>query len=151
MVRPFQCVCECNPSYFQFVKNHAALRVKRICLCICSCISPYDLTNPIGCNSILVPVLTNALGRNLISVLSLTNPLACRLISAYQPLFLSAILRKCRIILLILLCLAMPFLTVPGCFCLAFVCNHECICSMNFKLIVILIYYMHVHILVISC
>ena len=28
MARPFKCVCDRNPSYFQFVKYHAALRVK---------------------------------------------------------------------------------------------------------------------------
>ena len=27
MARPFKCVCDRNPSYFQFVKYHAALRV----------------------------------------------------------------------------------------------------------------------------
>ena len=64
--------------------------------------SLYDVTNPIGCN--------------LISVLDLTNPLGHRLISA---LVLTSHL-KCHTILLILLCLAVPFLTAPGCSCLAY-------------------------------
>ena len=29
MARPFKCVCDRNPSYFQFVKYHAALRVSK--------------------------------------------------------------------------------------------------------------------------
>ena len=56
-----------------------------------------------------------------ISVLGLTNPLGHRLISA---LVLTSHL-KCQAKLLILLCLAAPFLTAPGCFCLLlFVINH---------------------------
>ena len=75
--------------------------------------SLYDLTNPIGRDLISVLVLTNALGRNLISVFGLTDPLDCRLISAL--VFTSHI--KFHIILLILVA---PFLTAPGCFCLAY-------------------------------
>ena len=61
--------------------------------------------------------LTNALGRNLISVFSLTDSLGRRLISA---LVLTSHL-KYHTIFLILLCLAAPFLTAPGCFCLAYI------------------------------
>ena len=60
--------------------------------------SSYDVTNPIGRNSISAPVLTNGLGRNLISILGLTYPLGRRLISA---LVLTSHL-KCQIIFLIL-------------------------------------------------
>ena len=78
--------------------------------------SLYDLINPIGCNLISILVLTNALGHNLISVLGLTNPLGHKLIS---DLVLTSHL-KWHTIFLILLCLAVPFLTAPGCFCLAY-------------------------------
>ena len=74
----------------------------------------YNIINSIGHNQISVPVLTNGLGRNLISFLGLTYSLGCRLISA---LVLTCHL-ECQIILLILLCLAAPFLTASGCFCL---------------------------------
>ena len=30
MARTFKCVCDCNPSYFQAVKNHATCRVKQL-------------------------------------------------------------------------------------------------------------------------
>ena len=74
------------------------------------------LTNALGRNLISVLDFTNSLGRNLISVLDLTNPLGRRLISA---LVLTGHL-NCQTILLILLCLAAPFFTAPGCFCLAY-------------------------------
>ena len=79
--------------------------------------SLYDLPNPTVCNLKSVLVLMNAIGRNLISVLGLTNPLGRRLISA---LVLTSHL-KCQGILLILPYLAAPFLTAPGCFCLAYI------------------------------
>ena len=53
--------------------------------------SLYDFTNPIGRNLISVLVLTNPIGRKLISALALTSHLMC------------------HTILLILLCLAVPF------------------------------------------
>ena len=74
-----------------------------------------SVTNRTLCNLKSVLALTNALGRNLISVRNHTNPLGRRPISA---LVLTSHL-KCQAILLILLCLAAPFLTAPGCFCLA--------------------------------
>ena len=64
--------------------------------------------------------LTNLLGHNLMSVPDFTNPLGHRLISAL--VFTSHL--KCDTILLILLCLDVPFLTAPGCFCLASVYLH---------------------------
>ena len=82
----------------------------KICMYICCCIN--DLTNPIGCNLISVPLLTNAFGRDLISVCGLTDPLGHRLVSA---LVLTSHL-ECHLILLILLCLAKPFFNIPRLF-----------------------------------
>ena len=82
--------------------------------------SLYDLTNPIGHNLISVPVLTNVLGRSLISVF---DPLGRRMISA---LVLTSHL-KSHIILLILLCLAVPFFNSPRLFLLStsYVVSHS--------------------------
>ena len=74
--------------------------------------SLYDIINSIGHTLISVAVLTNGLGHNLISVLGFTYPLGQRLISA---LVLTSHL-KCQIILLILLCLAVPFFNGPRLF-----------------------------------
>ena len=82
---------------------------------VCNLKSVLVLINTLGRNTISVLDLTNSLGRNLISVLNLTNPLGRRMISALVP----TSHLKCQAILLILLCLAAPFLTAPGCFCLA--------------------------------
>ena len=70
----------------------------------------YQSFNPIFHKLISVPVLTNALGCNLISAFGLTDPLGRRLISALILTNHS----KCHLILLILLCLATPFLTAPA-------------------------------------
>ena len=74
--------------------------------------SLYDLTNPTVCNLKPVIVFMNALGHNLISVLGFTNPLGHRLVLTSHL--------ECQAILLILLCLAAPFLTALGCFSLAY-------------------------------
>ena len=71
--------------------------------------SLYNLPNLTVCSLKLVLVLTNTLGCNLISVLGLTNPLGRRLISA----FVLTCHLKCQEILLILLCLAVPFFNSP--------------------------------------
>ena len=121
---------------FSSFKFHAKKRPndnlkKDLCVYLFLHQSLYDLTNSTVCSLKLVLVLTNALGhilisvlylinslgRTLISVLGHTNPLDHRLISA---LVLTSHLKCQIIILLILLCLAAPFLTAPGCFCLAY-------------------------------
>ena len=87
--------------------------------------SLYDLTNPSGYNLISVIVLINALGHTLMPVLDRTNSLGLNLISVLghtiqsQHLFLQLSHLKCQAILLILPCLATPYLTTLGCFCLA--------------------------------
>ena len=118
----------CFLSFKFHAKKWPNDNLKDLCVYLLLYQSLYDLTNPTVCNLKSVLVLTNALGRNLISVLDLinslgrisviglTNPLGRRLISA---LGLTSYL-KYQAILLILLCLATPFLTAPGCFCLAY-------------------------------
>ena len=99
--------------------------------------SLYNLTNPTGRNLISVLVFNNTFGRNLISVLGLTNPLGYNLISVLgliNPLgcrLISALVLtshlKSKTILLILLCLAVPFFTALGCFVLHIIyfCNQS--------------------------
>ena len=90
---------------------------KDLCVYLLLYQSLHDLTNRTVCNLKSVLVLMNALGRNLISVLDLTNPLGRRPISA---LVLTSHL-KCQAILLILLCLAVPFFNSPGLFLFSYI------------------------------
>ena len=93
------------------------ITIQKICMYVYLLLyqSLSDLTNPIGRNLISVPVLTNGLGRNLISILGLTNAL-CHRMRLISALVLTSHL-KCHIILLILLCLAVPFLQPQALFC----------------------------------
>ena len=104
-------------GHFLSFKFHAKKRpndnLKDLCLYFLLYQSLYDLPNPTLCNLKSVLALTNALGRNLISVLGLTNSLGRKLI----PVLVLTCPLMCQEILLILLCLAAPFLTAPGCFC----------------------------------
>ena len=116
--------------------------LKKLCVYLLLYQSLYDTTNPTICNLKLVLVLTNALGHNLISILDLTNLLGHNLISVFgltNPLgrkLISALALtshlKYQAILLILLCLAAPFLTAPGCFCLAK--NYTCRATQNIRI-----------------